>query len=218
MNFYKSQDDALKKTKILVLYFGIAIFGTIVMIFSLISLGRMFIANNSKTAEAGQSALSTFFDLKLFAIVGVLTSLTILAGWFYKRLQIGSGGSAVAQAMGARPVFTDTQDPDEKQLINVVEEMAIASGMPVPEVWLLEKDSGINAFAAGTEPGNAVIGVTRGTMQRLTRAELQGVIAHEFSHILNGDMKLNIRLMCMLHGLLVVEGLVKKKVVRKQLC
>jgi Zn-dependent protease with chaperone function len=98
-----------------------------------------------------------------------------------------------------------TTDLDEKKLINVVEEMAIASGLPVPQVWIMDEEAGINAFAAGTEPGNAVIGVTRGCVQRLTRGELQGVIAHEFSHILNGDMKLNMRLIGWLFGIMMLS-------------
>ena len=81
--------------------------------------------------------------------------------------------------------------------------MAIASGTPVPPVYLLEQEDGINAFAAGYTPGDAVIGVTRGCIRHLTRDELQGVVAHEFSHILNGDMRLNIRLIGVLYGILV---------------
>src|SRR5690606_14542038 len=113
----------------------------------------------------------------------------------YKTSMLAAGGGAVARSLGGVRVSPDTIDPDERRLLNVVEEMAIASGAPMPEVYLLEQESGLNAFAAGHNPSNAAIAVTRGALVTLNRAELQGVIAHEFSHILNGDMRLNLRLM-----------------------
>ena len=115
-------------------------------------------------------------------------------GSLIKMAELSGGGETVARALGGRPINPNTPDLSERVLLNVVEEMAIASGTPVPPVYLLDNEEGINAFAAGTTPQNAVIGVTRGTIETLKRDELQGVIAHEFSHILNGDMRLNIRL------------------------
>src|SRR5262249_2273093 len=94
--------------------------------------------------------------------------------------------------------------PDLRKLLNVVEEMSIASGVPMPEVYLMPDEKGINAFAAGTAPDNAVIGVTEGCVRHLKRDELQGVIGHEFSHILNGDMRLNMRLIGVVFGLLCI--------------
>ncbi|MCH7523387.1 MAG: M48 family metalloprotease, partial [Chloroflexi bacterium] len=94
--------------------------------------------------------------------------------------------------------------PLERKILNVVEEMAIASGIPTPPVYFLDHEEGINAFAAGFSPSDAVIGITRGCAQQLSRDELQGVVAHEFSHIMNGDMRLNIRLMGVLYGILVI--------------
>jgi Zn-dependent protease with chaperone function len=117
---------------------------------------------------------------------------------------LSKGGGYVAESLGGKPVSRSTTDIDERKLLNVVEEMAIASGTPVPPVYLLENEESINAFAAGFSPNDAVIGVTRGCCQRLNREELQGVIAHEFSHILNGDMRLNIRLMGFLGGIMVI--------------
>jgi Zn-dependent protease with chaperone function len=110
----------------------------------------------------------------------------------------------VARLLGGRPIDPNTTDPAERRLLNVVEEMAIAAGLPVPTVYLLDNEEGINAFAAGFTPQDAVLGVTRGTMGLLNREELQGVIAHEFSHIFNGDMSMNLRLMGVLHGILVI--------------
>jgi Zn-dependent protease with chaperone function len=119
----------------------------------------------------------------------------------------------VAQGLGGTLVSHDARDPGRRKLVNVVEEMAIASGVPVPEIYLLEREPGINAFAAGFTPGDAAIGVTRGCVERLDRDELQGVIAHEFSHILKGDMRLNMRLMGILFGILLIgvvgEGLLR---------
>src|SRR5690606_28971990 len=114
------------------------------------------------------------------------------------------GGSVVAGLLGGLPVNPATDDPDERRLVNVVEEMAIASGVPVPAIYVLPGEESINAFAAGYGVHDAAVAVTRGALKHLTRDELQGVIAHEFSHILNGDMRLNIRLIGLLHGLLLL--------------
>ena len=117
----------------------------------------------------------------------ILTTLFIVGATMYKSSVLAAGGSRVAMDMGGTAVTADTQDPLRRRLRNIVEEMAIASGVPVPEIFVLEEESSINAFAAGHTTGDAVIAVTRGTLELLERDELQGVIAHEFSHILNGD-------------------------------
>ncbi|MCX6866244.1 MAG: M48 family metallopeptidase [Verrucomicrobia bacterium] len=129
----------------------------------------------------------------------------ILLGSLFKLAQLSAGGEVVARDLGGRLIDPSTSDSGERRLLNVVEEMAIAAGIPVPQVWVLDGEDSINAFAAGTKPGNAVVGVTRGCLERLTRAELQGVVAHEFSHILNGDMKLNQRLIGWVFGLIMVS-------------
>jgi Zn-dependent protease with chaperone function len=140
----------------------------------------------------------------LAAGVAIATAIVVGGGSFYKIAQLRSGGSVVAEALGGALIPQRTRDPDERRLLNVVEEMAIASGIPTPPVYLLRQEEGINAFAAGFGPSDAVIGVTRGCLQQLSRDELQGVIAHEFSHILSGDMGLNIRLMGVIHGILII--------------
>jgi Zn-dependent protease with chaperone function len=122
----------------------------------------------------------------------------------YKWTEFRSGGSAVAESVGGRRVDPHTTDPREHQLLNVVEEMAIASGLPVPAVYILDDEPGINAFAAGLTPSDAVVTVTRGTLEKLNRDELQGVVAHEFSHILNGDMRMNIKVSAIIFGILVL--------------
>ncbi len=141
------------------------------------------------------------------------TTLFILGASLFKTSLLSAGGGRVATDMGGTLVPADVQDPLRRRLRNVVEEMAIASGVPVPEIYVLEEESSINAFAAGFTPSDAAVAVTRGTLELLDRDELQGVIAHEFSHILNGDMRLNIRMMGVLYGIMVL-GLIGRMFVR----
>ena len=203
MDFFEHQDVARRKTSLLILYFLIAV-GLIVMAVYC-AAASIFIATQTKPqGPQGPTAVPGFWNPPLLVWVAGGTLLVILLGSLYKMAALKDGGEVVARLLGGRLVNPNTQDLDERVLLNVVEEMAIASGTPVPPVFLLDDERGINAFAAGFSPGNAVIGVTRGTVETLTRDELQGVIAHEFSHILNGDMRLNIRLMGVLHGILVI--------------
>src|SRR5262245_37703943 len=123
----------------------------------------------------------------------------------YRTAQLARGGGQVALSLGGTRVTGDGNDPLERRLVNVVEEIALASGLPVPEIYVLEQESAINAFAAGRTGKDAAIAVTRGALERLTRSELQGVIAHEFSHILNGDMRLNQQLIGLSFGILVLS-------------
>lgn len=193
MNFFEAQDDARRRTKWLVLYFILAVIGVIVAVYGVVALAMTY-------TGAGNPLMPGVFLVTAFATGGVMGT-----GSLFKSMQLSGGGSVVARDMGARQVDFHTTDTDERRLVNVVEEMAIASGVPVPEIWIMDDELGINAFAAGTEPGNAVVAVTRGCLQRLSRDELQGVVAHEFSHILNGDMRLNMRLMGLLFGILMIS-------------
>lgn len=144
------------------------------------------------------------WDTQLFSWVTLVTLLIVTLGSIYKTLQLRSGGPAVAASLGGRLIRSSTKDAKERQLLNVIVEMAIASGTPTPGVYLLDHEAGINAFAAGYTTDDAVIGITQGALDRLSREELQGVIGHEFSHILNGDMRLNIHLMSLIHGILII--------------
>jgi len=193
MNFFQAQDDARRRTKWLVLYFILAVIGVIISVYVIVAIAMTYLG-------AGSPFMPGVFIMTAFVTGGVMGT-----GSLFKSMQLNGGGSVVARDMGARQVDAHTTDTDERRLVNVVEEMAIASGVPAPEIWLMDDELGINAFAAGTEPGNAVVAVTRGCLQRLTRAELQGVVAHEFSHILNGDMRLNMRLMGLLFGILMIS-------------
>ena len=154
-----------------------------------------------RPADPPQPPLSPWV---LHGLVTVATLVVIGGGSLFKTAQLSSGGSSVALQLGGRPLDASAADPAEQKLRNVVEEMAIASGTPVPKIFVLDHEKGINAFAAGFSPRSAVIGVTRGAIEQLDRDELQGVIAHEFSHILNGDMRLNMRMIGVLYGILVI--------------
>jgi Zn-dependent protease with chaperone function len=199
MDFFEHQEKARRKTGLLVVYFIIAVALIIVAVYLAVA-GVMFYGLDRD--DHGPAA--TLWLPDLFAAVSAGTLLLIAVGSLYKIVELSQGGEVVARNLGGRPVPANTRDLRERVLLNVVEEMAIASGTPVPPVFLLDSESAINAFAAGTTPQNAVIGVTRGTIDTLNREELQGVIAHEFSHILNGDMRINIRLIGILNGILLI--------------
>lgn len=194
MNFFEYQDRARQNTQILIGLFALSVACIIVAVYGAVLLGL------------GASSLGpgSLWNPQLFFIVTFCTLLLIGGGSLYKLVTLGQGGSTIAQELGGRLVLPETTDPAERQLLNVVEEMAIASGISVPSVYVMDHERGINAFAAGFSPNNAVIGVTRGTLEQLNRDELQGVIGHEFSHILNGDMRLNLRLIGVLHGILLL--------------
>ena len=194
MNFFAAQDDARRRTKWLVLYFVLAIIGVILSVYGIVYFAMLYTGATVNPWMPG-----------VFVGTALSTGGVMGTGSLFKTMQLNAGGSVVAKDLGARQVDPYTSDIDERRLVNVVEEMAIASGVPVPGIWLMDDELAINAFAAGTEPGNAVVAVTRGCLQRLSRSELQGVVAHEFSHILNGDMRLNMRLMGLLFGVLMIS-------------
>ncbi len=202
MNFFESQDRVRKNTFQLVLLFTLAVFTLIIMTNLLVMVAFGFI--NSDEPIQGVEALLQQMDWQTFAAVSAGVSVVVLVGSLYKIMALSAGGKVVAEALGGRLIAQNTDDPKQRKLLNVVEEMAIASGTPAPPVYLLADESGINAFAAGFSPRDAVIGVTQGTIDHLSREQLQGVIAHEFSHIFNGDMRLNIRLMGVLNGILIL--------------
>lgn len=202
MNFYQAQDDARRSTKRLVVFFALAVLSLIVITNLLVMLLFGFIRPGEQGVTLG--VIAAQFDWQASLLISAAVLVVILGGSAYKTIALSSGGKAVAESLGGRPISQSTTDLHERKALNVVEEMAIASGTPVPLVYVLDREQGINAFAAGFTPGDAVVGLTRGTITHLTREELQGVIAHEFSHILHGDMRLNIRLIGILHGILLI--------------
>ena len=202
MDFFQQQDRARKKTKLLIFYFVLAVASIIVMIYG-VAVFVSFYAASRHHLYTEQAPL-TFWNPQLFAGVALGTIAVIFCGSAYKTMALSGGGSVVAESLGGRPVNPNSTNPDERKLLNVVEEIAIASGVPVPQVYVIENEDYINAFAAGHTTSDAVVAVTRNCMTKLTRDELQGVIGHEFSHILNGDMRLNIRLIGILFGILCI--------------
>jgi Zn-dependent protease with chaperone function len=200
MDFFEKQDIARRRTRRLVFLFLLAVTAIVASVYLAVLLIFFF-------TDAGVATTpDELFDPVLFALVATATLAVIGGGSLYKTASLAQGGGeAVASLLGGRPVSPDTKDPDERRLLNVVEEMSIAAGMPVPAVYLLEREPGINAFAAGLSRDDAVVGVTRGALDYLSRDELQGVMAHEASHILNGDMRLNVRLIGILHGILLIS-------------
>ncbi len=207
MDFFERQDKARRNTNLLVFYFVLAVLSLLLAVNVTVSLvlagfgnyGLMIWKLNPISSGAEQLPWS---QPELLFCVTIGTLAVILTGSVYKTLQLAGGGSAVAELLDGRLVNPNTSDADERKLLNVVEEMSIASGVPVPQVYVMDSEAGINAFTAGHSLSDAAIGVTRGCTKMLSRDELQGVIAHEFSHILNGDMRLNLRLMGLVFGIL----------------
>ena len=201
MNFFESQAQARSSSRHFVVLFIIAVL-LIVGVIDWVAVMAFTIADSQQMDMAQLYAQD-------YSRVVVATSLMtfglIVVASMVRMAQLRGGGGVVARSAGGTLVSPDTLNPRYRRLRNVVEEIAIASGVPVPEIYVLEQETAINAFAAGYTPANAAIAVTRGCMEKLNRDELQGVIAHEFSHILNGDMRLNIRLMGLVFGILVLH-------------
>ena len=204
MNFFQAQDNARRRTLHLTLLFGTAVVCLVVLTNLLVAAVFLWSRNYAYTAPVALTDRLAQVppDTWLIISVGVIGIIGLAS--VYKYLMIRGGGRAIAESLGGRQLGYDNADLKARRLLNIVEEMAIASGVPVPPVYLIDEPS-INAFAAGFSPDDAVIGINRGTLDHLSRDELQGVVAHEFSHILNGDMRLNLRLIAILHGIVFLS-------------
>ena len=203
MDFFEQQDIARRNTRMLVLLFLAAVLLLIVLANAAVAAFLFFgqdynIYSGSREGIAG---FTSYFTWARFGSIGLAVTATVALVVFFKWIQLSTGGKVVAESLGGTRILPQSRDRAERRCLNVVEEMALAANMPVPPVYVLNGERGINAFAAGITPADAVVAVTRGTIDHLKRHELQGVIAHEFSHILNGDMRLNIRLAAMLKGI-----------------
>jgi len=210
MNFFEYQDKAKKQSRWLLVVFALAVLAVVIAVDLVLLL--VFGAPSSPTGQwQPLSAQSISANLPLLAGGGLAAVLVMGMASLFKTVQLRSGGGQVARELGASLLESDPRDPLRRRLRNVVEEIALASGVPVPEIYVLEHEAGINAFAAGYAPADAAITVTHGALEKLDRNELQGVIAHEFSHILNGDMRINIRLMGALFGILLL-GLIGRRI------
>lgn len=208
MNFFEHQQQARRSGTRLVVLFGLAVIAIVATIdIAVVSAYRASKQSSSLSDPYYREPKSPSVDEETLLVFGAtaLTLLVILGGSLFRisQLRLG-GGAAVAGMMGARRIEPGSDDPDERRLLNVVEEMAIAAGSNVPAVYLMSQELSINAFAAGYEPSEAVIVVSKGCLSLLSRDELQGVVAHEFSHIFNGDMRTNIKMLGVLNGILII--------------
>ena len=217
MNFFASQEKARKSTGRLIGLFALAVILIIIGVYFVLELALLFSGVTGSTGEyvRGETSLDhwSIWNPAHFLVITVGVALFIGGASLFQINKLRKGGVVVATTLGGIPISPNTKDAAERRLLNVVEEMAIASGTPVPQVYVLPDEEGINAFAAGYSPANAVVAVTRGTLQELSREQLQGVVAHEFSHILNGDMRMNIKLMGILFGILAL-GLIGRIIIR----
>ncbi len=220
VDFFDQQERARKQTKLLIWLFGLAVVAVIVLTYLILAtcilafikplphetrIYPIFITFFMLLGEAvlhPLDFLAWLWDARLVCWISLVTLTFIALGCYFKIRQLSDGGAVVAELLGGRGVEPKPADADEQRLRNVVEEMAVASGTSVPEIYVLDNERGINAFAAGHTRNDVAIGITRGCLRLPSRDELQGVIAHEFSHILNGDTWLNMRLMGLAHGLI----------------
>ena len=203
MNFFQAQDQARRKTWQLALLFVVAVVVLIVLTNLLLLFAYLWTPRSASIAPVSFShAIQDIpWDTWVWVSIGVIGTVTTAS--VYKFLSIRGGGRTIAESLGGGLIHQNTSEPKQRRLLNVVEEMAIAAGVSVPPVYLIPESS-INAFAAGFGPNDAVIGINQGTLDILNRSELQGVVAHEFSHILNGDTGINLRLIAVLHGILFI--------------
>lgn len=221
MDFFAREEHAHRTSRRLVVLFLLAVIATLVTLnvvthFALnaVIAQRALVPgpghgghrqdDGSTVGQPPDTQAQLAMRLETHVVVTLGTIAIILLGSLWKISQLSAGGASVASLMGGREIGHDPHDAQERMLVNVVEEMSIASGVPMPAVYVLDAETGVNAFAAGFHSNDAVVAVTRGCIERLDRHELQGVIGHEFSHLLNGDMRLNLRLMGLVHGLLVI--------------
>lgn len=194
MDFFARQEHAKKKTRLLVVYLLIAVVCIVIAMNAIAYIYMVAVKNQSYLLSEWlvqpKSLVVTFATIFIISIISFIQ-------WRLLR----EGGNALALHMGATHVLMGTADTDERRLLNVIEEMAIASGIAMPNVYVMEHESGINAFVAGITQSDAVLVVTQGALQELTRPELQGVIGHEFSHIFHSDMRINLQLISLLAGI-----------------
>ncbi|HYG55040.1 MAG TPA: M48 family metallopeptidase [Burkholderiales bacterium] len=202
MNFFEHQDQARKSTRLMIMLYVVAVIGVVTAVTIALAIAWYWAVDERPPAG--------FYP---WAAIGTLGTIVIAS--LYHIVRLREGGEAIARLVGAQRVAPGTRDPLERRLLNVVEEMAIAAGTRVPAVFVMQGETGINAFAAGYDVSNAVVAVTRGALQTLNRDELQAVVAHEFSHIVNGDMWLNIRMMGVLGGIVFI-GAIGEFIMRSQ--
>jgi len=209
MDFFAAQQASRRRTRLLVVFYLLATLAVAAAVTAIFAGAWLWAGVTPIQPDAAW--LETRWQT-LAGVAGITIAFIALAS-LYRVVSLRGGGARIARELGANPLPPDASDPLRRRLRNVVEEMAIASGVPVPEIYLLEQEGGINAFAAGYFPEDAVVAVTRGALEQLDRDELQGVVGHEFSHILNGDMRLNVRMLGPLFGITIL-GLLGRSLLR----
>jgi Zn-dependent protease with chaperone function/tellurite resistance protein len=210
MNFFEAQDRSRRHTRRLILVMTLAVVAVVVSVTAVVA-ATVWLASSPLGATGFSSWLGTNRQLLFWIALGSTAFIGFAS--LYRIMSLRQGGGKVARDLGGTRIDPGDNDPLRRRLRNVVEEMALASGVPTPEVYILDHEPGINAFAAGFSTEDAAIAVTRGTLETLNRDELQGVIAHEFSHVFNGDMRLNIQLMGPMFGILAI-GLLGRLLLR----
>ena len=200
-DFFGRQEIARTKTTHLIVLFFISV----AIIIASVYLATVVVYHLAALYYFEHPPSFSWWNPMLFSFVLPILLLVIMGGTAYKINELKAGGRVIAKQLGGQRIPRGTKKPEERQFYNVVEEMALASGLPVPDLYVMDKERGINAFAAGFGPNDAVISVTKGALLLLNRDELQGVIAHEFSHILNSDILVSVRLMGWLHGILMIS-------------
>jgi Zn-dependent protease with chaperone function len=204
MDFFARQAATRRLSRWMIVLFVLAVVAIVIAIDFVVvtTVAILSVQGDGGLLASEDMSLARYPLAVAFSTVIVLGVIGISS--LVRTVSLAAGGGKVAEQLGGTRVGTDTTDPLKQRLRNVVEEMAIASGVPVPQVYVLEREAGINAFAAGYSAANAAITVTRGALVNLDRNELQGVVAHEFSHVLNGDMRVSTRLIGLLFGLTVI--------------
>lgn len=202
-DFFTSQDNARKQTGRLVVLFVLGVVATMASLW-MVAIVPLAYAAGARTDRGGTPDwAAAFSNWQALLIIVISVGLIVGIATMLKLAQLSQGGSKIAQMLGGVQIDPNTRDAEEREVLNIVEEMSIASGVPVPPVYVMESDS-INAFAAGPDPTRSVIGVTRGCIHLLNRDELQGVIAHEYSHIFHGDTRINARTTAVIAGIMAV--------------
>ncbi len=206
MDFFTAQDQARRFSRWLVLWFVLAVL-VLIAITNVLAAILLYVLGFAGAPYGGPvttSGMLATLSWQTFGFICLGVISTVFLVVLFKWAQLSAGGKSVAERLGGVRILPQTTDPAERRCLNVVDEMALAAGLPVPPVYVLPAERGINAFAAGVSPADAVIGITRGSLDNFNREQLQGVVAHEFSHILNGDMRLNIRLAALVKGITFV--------------
>jgi Zn-dependent protease with chaperone function/uncharacterized tellurite resistance protein B-like protein len=200
MDFFTLQDKAKKQTRFLIFLFIVAV-AAIVFTTNLI----FYFAISTQTSMP--SSISQWLSQPYWLYVTGGTLILIIGTSLWRSWQLKSTPDAIAKMVNATQVLLSSKEKQERVLINVVEEMSIASGMPIPKLFIMKQEQGINAFVAGLDTSQVTLVVTQGLLDNLNRQELQGVIAHEYSHVFHGDMRINVRLIGILAGILVIGQL-----------